>query len=71
MESRLPMAPKEAAPKQAPGRQGSAAQAPASGGNAADGAPEQSGQPRAARATGLGRFLSRMGMAGESVAPEV
>ena len=31
----------------------------------------QRGQSRAPRATGLGRFLSRMGMASETVAPEV
>ena len=79
LQSRLPLAPKEAAQKVAPGRQVSAARAPLSGGHAADGVPEQStddgqlqrGQSRAARASGLGRFLSRMGMAGEAVAPEV
>lgn len=79
LQSWLPLASKEAAPKLAPGRQASAAHVPPSGGHAADGRQEQDtpngqpqrGQSRAARTTGLGRFLSRMGMAGESVAPEV
>lgn len=82
LQSGLPVVPRDAAPKPPPSRQASVAQAAApqrdaaaAGGAApeqaeADG-PLQRGQSRAPRATGLGRFLSRMGMASETVAPEV
>ena len=82
MQSGLPVVPRDAAPKPLPSRQASAAQAAAPQRDAAaagDGTPEQAeadgrlqrAQSRAPRATGLGRFLSRMGMASETVAPEV
>ena len=81
VQSRLPLAQKEAAPKAPPSRQASSAQAlpPAvafSGSGAAEPGSDKDGQlarsqSRAPRASGLGRFLSRMGMAGEAVAPEV
>ena len=82
LQSGLPVVPRDAAPKPPPSRQASAAQAraPQRDAAAAGGtAPEQAeadgclqrAQSRAPRATGLGRFLSRMGMASETVAPEV
>lgn len=81
MQSRLPLAQKEAAPKAPPSRQTSSAQAlpptvASSGSGAAEPGGDKDGQlarsqSRAPRASGLGRFLSRMGMAGEAVAPEV
>ena len=82
LQSCLPVVPREVAQKPPPSRQASVAQAAAPLRDAAAagaGGPEQTeadgrlqgGQSRAPRATGLGRFLSRMGMASETVAPEV
>ena len=82
LQSGLPVVPRDAAPKPPPSRQASAAQAAAPqrvAAAAGGAAPEQAeadgrlqrGQSRAPRATGLGRFLSRMGMASETVAPDV
>lgn len=76
MQSRLPLAFKDTTPKPSPSRQSSTAlalaPAPQQGG---EGDPvhalSRGGHSRPPRATGLGRLLSRMGMAGDSVAPEV
>lgn len=79
MQSRLPTTHKDTVPKSAPNRQAYAPPMPASGEKPADSPPEQGmedaqlqrAQSRAPRTTGLGRFLTRIGMTGESVAPEV